>query len=70
MSDVVATLLFGEKKLEPVKVWIETALEPIWFGFWHRKVYIVRTDFMKMTFRYRDEAEEFAGLMRWHLTPH
>lgn len=53
-----------------LKVWIETALEPIWFGFWHRKVYIVRTDFMKMTFRYRDEAEEFAGLMRWHLTPH
>lgn len=48
-------------------VWIESKIEPRWFGFWHRRVYYVRTEFMSQRFETRAEAEEWAALLRAQL---
>ena len=51
----------------PSKVWIETDLEPRWFGLWHRHVWYVCTPFMRQKFYDKAEAEQFEDALLDHL---
>lgn len=48
-------------------IWIESRIEPRWFGLWHRRVYFVCTEFMRQRFERREEAEEWMAYLRQQL---